>query len=264
MVLGNIDETAFMTAAELAERCGVSESSITRFSMTVGYPGYPEFQDGLQTLVKRKLTIVERLSLPPRREADSTLSAIMLRDIRSIQELMADLEPETVGAAASALREARHRYVIGIRSAAALATFLGFYLRLLVGPTTVVGAESEDWTVSLFDISKDDAVVALSFPRYGAWTVSAFEFASTRCGTAIAITDGYWSPLARDADIVLTAPTSSGSFLESFVAPLSLINVLLLLIGTDGGTASKERLSQMEELWTMTGALINAGGSPAA
>jgi DNA-binding MurR/RpiR family transcriptional regulator len=257
-VLQDLDGTAFLTAAELAERCDVSESSVTRFSMSIGYPGYPELQDALQALVKKKLNIVERLtSLPSTNGAmDSTLTDVMQHDIRSIQQLMANTETEAVDAAVAALRNAQHRYVIGVRSTAALATFFGFYLHLIVGPTTTVINEGQDWSLSLFDVSTKDAVVGISFPRYATWTLSAFEFASKRCGTSIAITDGFGSPLARSADIVLPAPSSSSGFLESFVAPLSLINAILLLLGTKGSTASmRSRLDQMEKLWTQSGAL---------
>lgn len=258
-VLQDLDGTAFLTAAELAERCNVSESSVTRFSMSIGYPGYPELQDALQSLVKKKLNIVERLSsLRATNSApESTFHEVLQHDVRNLQQLMTNTETEAIEAAATALREANHRYVIAIRSTASLATFLGFYLHLLVGPTTIVGNEAQDWSLSLFDVTPEDAVVGISFPRYGSWTLSAFEFASQRAGTSIAITDGYGSPLARVADIVLPAPSSATGFLESFVAPLSLINAILLLLGTKHSTPSmRARLDHMEQLWAKTGSIV--------
>jgi DNA-binding MurR/RpiR family transcriptional regulator len=257
-VLQDLDGTAFLTAAELAERCQVSESSVTRFSMSIGYPGYPELQDALQSLVKKKLNIVERLSsLPAINGApESTFQEVLQHDIRNLQQLMTNTEAEAVEAAVTALRKAEQRYVIGVRSTASLATFLGFYLHLLVGPTTILGNEAQDWSLALFDVSPKDAVVGISFPRYGTWTLSAFEFASQRAGTSIAITDGFGSPLARSADIVLPAPASASGFLESFVAPLSLINTILLLLGTKNSTpAMRARLDRMEELWAQTGSI---------
>jgi DNA-binding MurR/RpiR family transcriptional regulator len=257
-VLQDLDGTAFLTAAELAERCQVSESSVTRFSMNIGYPGYPELQDALQALVKKKLNIVERLSsLPVTNDTpESTLHEVLQHDIRNLQQLMTNTEAEAVEATVTALREASHRYIIGVRSTAALATFLGFYLHMLFGSTTILGNEAMDWSLALFDVTPNDAVVGLSFPRYGTWTLSAFEFASQRAGTSIAITDGFGSPLARNADIVLPAPTSASGFLESFVAPLSLINTILLRLGTKNSTpAMRARLDQMEDLWAHTGSI---------
>jgi DNA-binding MurR/RpiR family transcriptional regulator len=259
-VLHDLDGTAFLTAAELADRCKVSESSVTRFSMSVGYPGYPELQDALQALVKKKLNIVERLSsLRTTNSApESTFHEVLQHDARNLQQLMTNADADALEAAVAALREANHRYVIAVRSTASLAMFLGFYLHLLVGPTTIVGNEAQDWSLSLFDVTPQDTVVGISFPRYGAWTLSAFEFASQRAGTSIAITDGFGSPLARAADVVLPAPSSASGFLESFVAPLSLINAILLLLGTKHSTPSmRARLDQMEQLWAETGSIVS-------
>lgn len=256
-VLRDLDGTAFLTAAELAERCRVSESSVTRFSMSIGYPGYPEFQRSLQSLLKKKLNIVERLSKlsPDAAESGSTVYELMRGDVRNIQELMTIIDPDAVEAAVEALIGARRRYILGIRSTASLATFFGFYLQLMLGQTTTLVNESEDWSLTLFDAGPEDVVVAFSFPRYGTRTVEAFEFASRRCGSSVAITDGFGSPLARSASIVLPAPSTSISFLESVVAPLSLVNALLLLVGAKESTSLRERLDELEELWKETGSL---------
>ena len=250
-ILEHYDRAAFMTAAKLGQTVGVSESTVVRFATALGYAGYPELQDVLQDTVKRRLTTVDRLlgSANGLRTEEDVLSAVMEVDAENIRLTLRDLDREAFHTAVSLILSAREVLVVGFRSSASLALFLGFNLNWILGNVKVAGFTAQDLWEDLVHLGREDVVIAIKFPRYTHATVQAVAAAHERGCSIIAFTDSLLSPLSRYATVVLTARHSLPSYTDSFVAPLSLIDALLAAIGTSDKTRTSRALQKLEELW---------------
>ena len=249
-ILGNLHRAAFMTAARVGEAVGVSESTVVRFAMALGYSGYPALQRALQESVRAQLTAAERLELTE--GADDTPASILKRvlrtDMENIRATLNDLSPEAFERALTALDEAERVFVVGLRSATAVSFYLSFYLSFLrpnVDALHGVGAVFEQ----LVGLGKQDAVLAISFPRYSRLTYDIFKLARSRQATTIAITDSVVSPIARLADITLVAHTPMISFADSLVAPLSVANALITAMALRHRHRTQASLRELERIW---------------
>lgn len=244
------DKAAFMTAAKLGERVGVSESTVVRFAIALGYEGYPELQKALQELIKTKLTTVQRIEMTSDYASeDDVFRKILKSDMDNIRTTLEEIDAKAYERVVDILLNGRKIYVVGLRTSTVLADFLGFYLNLVLGNVQVVSQGISDIYEQLFNIDKGDVVVAISFPRYSRKTVEAMGFVKSKGATTIAITDGPLSPLLNYADFSLFAKSNMASFVDSLVAPLSLINALIIAVSLKAKDKVTDIFERLEEIW---------------
>lgn len=250
-ILGQYDKAAFMTAGRLGGTVGVSESTVVRFAKSLGYAGYPEFQQALQELLRNRLTSAQRMEVGQTRiGTQEVLEKVLRLDIEKIEKTLALTDQSDFYAAVDAISGARNIYVLGVRSSAPLAEFLGFYLNLMYDNVKVVhAATSSEVFEKTFRVTHGDVFIAISFPRYSTQTCRAAEFASDRGAEVIAITDSPDSPLAASARYKLLAVSDMLSFIDSLTAPLSLINALLVALGMRHTHELSVTFSELERVW---------------
>ena len=249
-IMSNYDKAAFMTAAKLGEKVGVSESTVVRFANTIGYEGYPQLQKQLQEMVKTKLTTVQRIEMSTDfTNKNSILKNILKSDMENIRETMEEIDSTVFEQAVKSISEAKSIYIIGLRSSTALAEFLGFYLNLIRDNVHVVTYTIGDIFEQLFRIDKDDLVIAIGFPRYSSRTIKALEYAKSKDSKSIAVTDSMLSPLCANADYTLIAKSNMESFVDSIVAPLSVLNALIVAVGIQEKQNISTSFANLEDIW---------------
>lgn len=250
-ILHDYESAAFLTAAKVGAAVGVSESTVVRFAMVLGYSGYPEMQSALQDMVRNRLTTVDRLlgSAGDMGTDEAVLHNVLLQDCENIRNTLHATDPAAFTEAVELILGARRVYVMGMRSASSLAMFMAFCLNWPLGNTQAMLYGVEDWLEQLANLGAEDLLIAISFPRYTRKTIDAAEFAHTRGARVLAITDSVMSPLARYATTVLTARSSIESFVDSFVAPLSLINALLTAVAQRAQVRTVTALERLEFEW---------------
>ena len=250
-ILESYDKAAFMTASRLGKKVGVSESTVVRFAFELGYDGYPDMQRSLQKMIRNRLTSVQRIEVTKDRLGDQDLLSMVLQsDMEKIRGTLEELDRESFNRAVDAIVEARKIYILGVRSSAAIASFLHFYFNLIFDNVVLVSANTASETFeSLLRVGEGDAVIGISFPRYSSRTVQALSFARDRGATAIAITDSETSPLAPISRYTLTARSDMASFVDSLVAPLSLVNALLVAVSQRKNEDLAQTFHRLEEIW---------------
>lgn len=249
-IMNNYDKAAFMTAAKLGEKVGVSESTVVRFANAIGYIGYPQLQKQLQEMVKTKLTTVQRIEMSSDyTNKDSVLKNILKSDMENIRTTMEEIDVSSFEQAVQGISEAKSIYIIGLRSSTALAEFLGFYLNFIRDNVHVVTYTIGDIFEQLFRIGENDLVIAMGFPRYSARTVKALEFVKSRGARTIAVTDSMLSPLCSHADHTLIAKSNMESFVDSIVAPMSVLNALIVAVGIKERQNISSSFASLEEIW---------------
>ena len=250
-ILDSYDKAAFMTASRLGKTVNVSESTVVRFAAELGYDGYPAMQKALQEMIRNKLTSIQRIEVSNDRIGNQDIvSMVMQSDIEKIRMTLEETDRASFAAAVDAIVSARRIYLLGVRSATAIASFLGFYFNLIF-PNVVlmqVTAVSEVFE-QMLHIGPEDVIIGISFPRYSRRTVKAMEFARDRHATVIAITDSQTSPLAPIADHTLMAKSDMASFVDSLVAPLSLVNALIVALGRRMDNDLSATFGQLEQIW---------------
>lgn len=250
-ITDHYDEAAFMTAAKLGEEVGVSESTVVRFATELGFAGYPQLQKALQELIRSKLTIVQRMDVTrARMQDDEVLRQVAISDINNIRHTIEDLNEETFYRTVDRLVSARHIYVFGAGSCKHLAAFLTHYLQLLCGNTRrVTVASSSGICEQMLDLNEQDVVIGISFPRYSRISVEAMHYASQKNATVVALTDSALSPIAPYASLLLTAHSDMASVVDSLVAPLSVINALIVAVSLRTMDRTRAKLEELENLW---------------
>ena len=249
-ITDNADKAAFMTAAKLGQKVGVSESTVVRFALELGFEGYPEMRKALQEMIRNRLTSVQRIEVAKTVIGGrDTLSAILNSDMENIMRTQTALDRKCFDAAVEALLNARHIYILGTRTSAALSMFMGFYFNMLFENVKVL---YENTAGEVFEqimrIGPGDVFVGISYPRYSKRTVKAVRFAKERGATVLAMTDAETSPIASGADICLLARSDMVSFVDSLVAPLSLINALIVAV-SDRKPGVAATFMELEEVW---------------
>lgn len=248
-IKSNYEKAAFMTAARLGDEVGVSESTVVRFASNLGYDGYPKLQKYLQEMVKSHLTSAQRMEVGRYSGADM-LDKALLADIEMIKATREGISREAFAGSAEAINRAKKIYILGVRSSASLASFAAFYFKFAFDNVILVDTSSaSEIFEQLYRINSDDVCIAISFPRYSNQTVNALTFASDRGATIISITDGEQSPIASLATYLLTAKSSMVSFVDSLVAPLSLINALIAAAAEEKRSEVHDNLNALEEIW---------------
>lgn len=250
-VLENYDKAAYMNVEQLSQVTGVSEATVVRFSAEMGYDKYQKFQHAVWEYAKSKLNNLQRMELTyGRLDTENILSGVLNSDIDKIRTTLAALDQKEFDTIADVISHARRIYIVGLRSASYLAGLLGFYLNLIFDNVTVVSSVSaSEIFEQLYRINHEDVVIGISFPRYSKRTVNALRFAKTKGVTVIGITDGALSPIKVNADYSLLARSDMESFVDSLVAPLSVINALIVTLAARNQTELRRNFEMLEHIW---------------
>lgn len=249
-ILSSYDKAAFMTAAKLGVSVGVSESTVVRFANEVGFEGYPKLQKALQELIKNRLTTVQRLELSNDYLSNEyALRSVLKADIDNIRITLEKIDFKMFENVLDSIFRANKIYIIGLRSSTALAEFLGFYLNVILQNVKVVSYGISDIFEQMINVKKGDLVIGIGFPRYATKTINALDFAKSRGADVVAITDSKRSPLASKADYTLIAESNMASFVDSLVAPLSVINALIIAVGMKEKEYISETFNNIENIW---------------
>lgn len=249
-ILKNYDKAAFMTAAKLGISVGVSESTVVRFANELGFSGYPKLQKALQELIKNKLTTVQRLELRNDYFSDGdALKGVLKADMENIRATLEKINQNTFEDVVKSIFEAKRIYIIGLRSSTAIAEFLGFYLNIILQNVKIVSYGISDVFEQMINVGEGDLVIGIGFPRYAAKTIDALEFSRDRGAKVVALTDSLLSPLATKADYTLIAQSNMASFVDSLVAPLSVINALIIAVGMREKENISDVFGNLEQIW---------------
>lgn len=244
-------KAAFMTAAKLGETVGVSESTVVRFATELGYSGYPKMQQAMQEMIRDKLTSFQRIEVSQARIGNgSVIEHVLNSDIDNIKQTIEETSRDDFKNSVSAIAEAKTIYIYALRSSAALASFLGYYLNLIFGNVKVIStADKARLYEELNRINSDDVMIGISFPRYSHHTSTAMKFAMDRNAKVIALTDSMNSPIAQTATYVLLARSDMATIVDSLVAPLSLINALVVATVIEKKDDVVKTFKDLEKIW---------------
>lgn len=249
-ILKNPHSVPFITGSKLAKLTEVSESTVVRFAIFLGYEGYNDLQQQLAISAEKQLNTVERLQMSRSvyNETEKTIYDVFNGDINNMEQTMKNLNIADLEKAANYILEAKHIFIVSNRSAVSLGTFLQYYLDIIFGKSELIQTREQAFD-RIYNISDEDVVIGISYARYTKSTLEVVSFAKERNAKIIALTDQLNSPITAYADISLFASSKMPSFLDSFVAPLSLINTLITFIGTQHHIELDKRLANFEELW---------------
>lgn len=250
-ILNNYDKAAFMTAGRLGEIVGVSESTVVRFATELGYDGYPVMRKALQEMIRNRLTSVQRIEVARSMlDEKDIVKSVISSDMQNLQATLDNLDQASFNSAVDEIINAKRVYIVGMRTSTSLASFLGLYLNLLRDGVTVVRDTAASETFEqLIRIGEGDLFIGISYPRYSSHTVEAMQFAKRMGAKAIAITDSSASPVNGIADICLYAKSDMVSFIDSLVAPLSLINAIIMEVAKKNREDVLKTFESLENFW---------------
>lgn len=250
-ILSQYDKAAYITAAKLGATVGVSESTVVRFASELGYDGYPGMQKALRSMIRTRLTAAQRVGVASDRIAkEDILQSVLEADMENLRASLAEIDKDEFEQIAEAVVNAKTVYIIGVRSSASLAMFLSFYLNLICGNVRhVQTSTASELFEQIFRIGEGDVLIGISFPRYSKRTLKAIHYAKSRNATVISITDSKASPIAQAADMPLIARSDMASFVDSLVAPLSVINALIVAISMKKQSEVVATFEKLEKIW---------------
>jgi DNA-binding MurR/RpiR family transcriptional regulator len=250
-LLENYDKVAYMTASKLGGIVGVSESTVVRFAIELGFDGYPDMQRSLQELIRMRLTSVQRMDVTDLLIGDGdVLDKVLSSDIEKLRYTLECVDRAAFDAATDALIRAKHIYIMGVRSSSVLARFLNFNLRMIFDDVKLVQTTSgSEMFEQIHHIGEGDVLVAISFPRYSKRIIKAVEYAKEVGAQVISITDSDRSPIAPLADQLLIARSDMVSFVDSLVAPLSIINAMIVSVARKDPATVRTKLQKLEQIW---------------
>lgn len=250
-ILDNYDKAAFMTASTLGRTVKVSESTVVRFAAELGYEGYPAMQKALREMIRGKLTTVQRIEVSNDRLGDhDVLTKVVQSDIEKLRMTLEELSREEFSGAVDAIVGARRIYILGVRSSASLSDFLTFYFNLIFDNVCQVKTTlASEMFEQMLRVGTGDVVIGISFPRYSTRSVRAMEFARDQGATVVAVTDSEMSPLYDIANYRLLAKSDMASFVDSLVAPLSIINALIVAVGRKKAGEVTATFERLEQIW---------------
>ena len=248
-ILTNYDKAAFMTASKLGDKVQVSESTVVRFAIALGYDGYPALQKALQEMIRNRLTAVQRVEMTGDMSESAVLGTVFKADMQNIRQTIEDLDEANFSRTVDALCEAERVYVVGVRSSAPLAQFLGYYMNFIRDNVMVITSGISDVLEQVARVGEKDVVLGISFPRYSRRTIEAMNYAKGKGATVVSLTDTPLSPLGEASDFCLTARSDMASFVDSLVAPLSMINALIVAMSLRHREEVSEHFAQLESLW---------------
>lgn len=245
------DKAAFMTAAKLGEKVEVSESTVVRFASIMGFEGYPEFQHVLREIIKNKLTAVQRMEITSSKFAEKDiLSTVILSDIEKLRQTLDSVSVSDFTSAVNTIANSKRIYILGARTCFSIANFLGFYLSLLSYDAKLITTNSASETFEqIFDAGEKDAIIAISYPRYSRRTLNAVKYAHDKGSKIIAITDSELSPIYPYADHKIIASSDMSNFVDSLVAPLSIINAIIVALVMRNEEEIAKKFTALENIW---------------
>lgn len=250
-ILKEYDKAAFQTAGVLGKTVQVSESTVVRFAAILGYDGYPEMQKALQEMVLNRLTSVQRIEVGESRIAEGdVLTSVLQADTDRIRTTLDEIDRSAFEGAVEALLSCRRIYILGVRSSSALAYFLSYYFHYMFDDVRLLTSASDsEMLEQIVRISPSDVLIGISFPRYSSATVRAMEYGRKAGATTIALTDCVSSPLARSADYPLCAKSGMVSLVDSMVAPMSVINALVVCVAKRRKQETAQTFEKLERIW---------------
>ena len=250
-LLEHYEKAAYMTAAKLGALVGVSESTVVRFAIELGFEGYPELQRALQELVRTRLTSFERIEVSDALMGDKDiLGQVLLSDVEKLRKTLESVDREAFDQAIDRIISAKRIYILGVRSSASLAGFLHYQLQMVFDNLTLVQTTSgNEMLEQIMRIGEGDVMIAISFPRYSNRIIKAVDFANSKGANVIALTDSKESPIAQNASQLLTASSDMASFVDSLVAPLSIINAIIVAVARKKKEELTIRLRTLEQIW---------------
>lgn len=250
-ILDHYDKAAYMTASRLGSIVEVSESTVVRFAIEVGFDGYPEMQRALQELIRTRLTAVQRVDVTNSLIGeDDVLDKVLGSDADKIRRTLDEIDRKSFDEAVEKIVAARSIYIIGVRSSSTLAGFLNFNFRMILDNVKFVQTTSgSEMFEQIMSIGPEDVLIAISFPRYSKRIINAVEYATSAGADVISITDSRQSPIAAGADQLLLARSDMVSFVDSLVAPLSIINAIIVAVARKKPDDVRERLEKLEHIW---------------
>ena len=250
-ITDNYDKAVFLTAEKLGKVVGVSESTVVRFATHLGYRGYPEFQKALEELVRNKLNSIQRMEVTYGRISQSKiLDTVLQSDAEKIKSTLEQIDQNAFESALDIILNAKHIYIVGIRSCAPLASFMSFYFNLMFDNVHLLHtSSSSELFEQMVRISEEDVIIGISFPRYSMRTLKAMEFANNRSAKVITLTDSVHSPMNLYSSCNLIAKSDMASIVDSLVAPLSVINALIVALCMRKQSEVAETLEALEDIW---------------
>ena len=250
-ITDNYDKAVFLTAAKMGQVVGVSESTVVRFATHLGYKGYPEFQKALEEMVRNKLNSIQRMEVTYGRISQShILETVLQSDQEKIKDTLEHIDEHAFELAVDTIIKAKHIYIVGIRSCAPLAAFMAFYFNLMFENVTLLQTNnSSELFEQMVRISKYDVIIGISFPRYSMRTLKAMEFANNRNAKVITLTDSVHSPMNLYSSCNLIARSDMASIVDSLVAPLSVINALIVALCMKKQGEVAKTLETLEDIW---------------
>lgn len=251
LICESYDKTAFMTASCLGKQAGVSESTVVRFAMELGYDGYPQMQKAMQDMVLNRLTSVQRMGVTlDRMGSQDVVSTVLQSDMDKLRQTSETVDRQAFHNSVQSLLNAKDIYIVGVRSASSLAGFFGYYLQYMFDRVHIItSGNSGELLEQLINISSTDAVVAFSFPRYSSSTVEGVTYARSVGATVIGITNSMVSPLVASCDHVLIAKSDMVSVVDSLVAPFSLVNALIVALAAAKEEVLRNKFEKLEQIW---------------
>ena len=258
-LLKNYEKAAFLTAAKLGKEVGISESTVVRFATVLGYSGYPELQIVLQDMIKEQLTTVNKLkhSINNVYKGKDILYQVLQSDLDNLENTMNEVSPQSFEQLIDLILKSDVIYIVGLRTAASMALFFNQALSLFLRNTKSITYGMEDLFEQIAGINKKDLLIAISFPRYTRRTVEIVEIANKKGAKTAAITDNILSPIAQKSNVSLIARSNLNSFVNSFTAPLSIINAIVTAVSIRKGKQTFKKLSELENMWDMHDVFIN-------
>lgn len=246
----NYERAAFMTAARVAAETGVSEATVVRFASFLGYEGYPDFQKAIKEDAKSRMNSIKRMEIVSEKiKEDDVLKNVLKSDMAQIEKTIDRIDTVQFHEAIDKIVNAKNIYIVGMRSSATLAAFMGFYFNMMFENVRVISGNSAEGVIEkMIRIDDKDVVIGISFPRYSASVIKALDFAKKRGSKIISITDSVNSPIVKYSECNLLASSEMDSFADSLVAPMSVINALILAIGYKKKTELERVFSDIEEV----------------
>lgn len=250
-ILEHYDKAAYLTASKMGAIVGVSESTVVRFAIELGYDGYPDFQHSLREIIRNRLTSFQRIEVTNNLIGDgNVLDKVLMSDAEKIRRTMEEIDHASFEAAIDRIVTANHIYIIGVRSSSSLAGFLNYNFRMIFDNVKFVQTTSgSEMFEQIMRIREGDVMIAISFPRYSKRIINAVEYARSKKADVVALTDSKISPIASYADQLLIAQSDMASFVDSLVAPLSIINAMIVAVSRKKQDELTERLRTLEEVW---------------
>ncbi len=250
-IVSSYDKAAFLTASRLGKLVNVSESTVVRFAVELGFDGYPSMQKALQEMVRNKLTSVQRIEAATDRYGNrDVVSMVLQADMESIRMTGESLNRESLDRAVDAIIAAKNIYIVGVRSSAAIAMYLNFYFRnFFENVRLITDSATSEMIEQMLHVTEDDVVIGISLPRYSSRTIKLMQFAADSGAKVVAVTDSAEAPAAKGADFVLAAKSDMVSVVDSLVAPMSLVNALIVAISCKREHEVSETFKNLEKIW---------------